>query len=534
MLDIAHITKPHWPLFAASGLLLAILTVQLTLSIRKNEGHFVYALDDPYIHMAIARNFARHGVWGVTPYEFSSSTSSLLWTLLLAAPYSFTSCVYIPLIFNTVFALLLLTVANVFLYPLSSFLKLTLLSSLVLLLPLPALIFSGMEHTAHIAVCVPLVFTAASVITVDQLSLRTRKLWLLLLLVALASMIRYESLFLILPVATLLAIRRRFVEAVLVVIVAVVPLAVYGLISWNYGSEFLPNPLLLKGSMPRNGILLFLQQALFKLLSAPQLLFLLLMGVWLFFARRSDSVWRESRIQFLIFILATALHLLFAGIGWFYRYEAYLIAIGILIVGKSFFQLSDGQKEGVALRQLFPVTVTLTLALITVAVLLQRATRAFSETIPAMKNIYDQQYQMARFLDTYYAGEGVAANDIGAINFMTDIRCLDLRGLGNIEVTRAKLARAFNTGKIAELAALHQVRVALLYSVWFQGDESVPKSWIEVGKWTIRECVVCGSPTVSFYAVDKNEANRLMQNLQTFSTRLPADVIEAGSYYETR
>ena len=35
--------------------------------------------------MAVARNLAEHGVWGVTRYEFTSSTSSLAWPLLLAA-----------------------------------------------------------------------------------------------------------------------------------------------------------------------------------------------------------------------------------------------------------------------------------------------------------------------------------------------------------------------------------------------------------------------------------------------------------------
>src|SRR3990172_7216000 len=113
-----QITKPHWPIFAAAGLLLVIVTVQLTLSIRKNQGHFVYALDDPYIHMAIARNFARHGVWGVTRYEFSSSTSSLIWTLLLAAAYFFTSSEYVPLIFNIACAIVLLAVAYSLLEPL--------------------------------------------------------------------------------------------------------------------------------------------------------------------------------------------------------------------------------------------------------------------------------------------------------------------------------------------------------------------------------------------------------------------------------
>ncbi|MGO9387121.1 MAG: hypothetical protein ACLPWD_03630 [Methanobacterium sp.] len=45
----------------------------LVISLRLNNGHFAYGLDDAYIHMSIAENFALHGVWGVTLYGFTSS-----------------------------------------------------------------------------------------------------------------------------------------------------------------------------------------------------------------------------------------------------------------------------------------------------------------------------------------------------------------------------------------------------------------------------------------------------------------------------
>ena len=53
-------------------------------STHRNEGEFTYALDDTYIHLAVAKNLGAHGTWGINPGEFSSCTSSILWPLLLA------------------------------------------------------------------------------------------------------------------------------------------------------------------------------------------------------------------------------------------------------------------------------------------------------------------------------------------------------------------------------------------------------------------------------------------------------------------
>ena len=70
--------KQQWPLIL-SLTILWVTTAVVTLLVSNNTlGHLTYVLDDPYIHMAVAKNFVSYGVWGVTKYGFTSVTSSIL------------------------------------------------------------------------------------------------------------------------------------------------------------------------------------------------------------------------------------------------------------------------------------------------------------------------------------------------------------------------------------------------------------------------------------------------------------------------
>src|SRR5438552_9784183 len=96
-----------WPVCAAAAIYLAAVAAVVAISVRRNDGRFVYPLDDTYIHMAIAKHAALDHVWGVTPYAFTSSTSSPLWTLLLAATYAVVGVGTLsPLVWNAVAAIL--------------------------------------------------------------------------------------------------------------------------------------------------------------------------------------------------------------------------------------------------------------------------------------------------------------------------------------------------------------------------------------------------------------------------------------------
>lgn len=80
----------HWPLLVALAALLLTVLALLAVSLHRTQGRLIYALDDAYIHMAMAKNFAEHGVWGVTSHGFTSTSSGPLWTLLLAGVYALT------------------------------------------------------------------------------------------------------------------------------------------------------------------------------------------------------------------------------------------------------------------------------------------------------------------------------------------------------------------------------------------------------------------------------------------------------------
>ena len=154
-----------------------------------------------------------------------------------------------------------------------------------------------------------------------------------------------------------------------------------------------------------------------------------------------------------------------------------------------------------------------------------RAWRALVDTPQSTSNIYEQQLQTAQFLrDFYPPGTSVAANDIGAINALAEIHCLDLWGLGTNEVARDRLTKNYSTARIGELAQARNVELIIAYDGWFIDYGGLPPEWVRVATWKIFNCTVCGGDVVTFYALDKARAARLATNLRAYQTRLPPTV----------
>jgi hypothetical protein len=483
-------------------------------------GRLVYALDDAYIHMAVARSLARDGVWGVTPYAFTSSTSSLAWPLLLALADLVAGVrEATPLVLNVVFAAMAVLLADRLLRGAPPSWRAAALIALVFLTPLPTLVLAGMEHTLQIAA---VFWLLDRVRAAEEGGVETgRALTSLGAASAFAAAARYESLFLIAPAAVLLWLDRRRRAAIVAVVAAVFPLAVYGAVSVAHGWPPLPNSLLLKratfeGSGAAAIFDRFGGHALRTLADAPHLLVLLAAVLVLSALRPAPPAVRRWDA---IFVTGTLLHLQLAGIGWLFRYEAYLVAIGVVLVAR---HLADARAEpapfGTAARAALAVA-----ALVAAAPLLIRAVQAAAQAPRAVKNIYEQQYQMGLFLHGLPAGSTVMANDIGAIAYLADVRLVDLYGLATQETARARREGRVDRALLARLAASAPPAAVVVYRSWFAS--AIPPDWIQVGTWKVPEEVVVADRTVTFYATRPAEAALLARALVAFEARLPPAVI---------
>ncbi len=490
-------------------------------------GEFVYALDDAYIHMAVAKHLVNDGVWGVNKHEVSSCTSSILWPLLVSIGFALVGPnVYVPLALNVLFGIALLAYVSSQLrkngVPASKGPFLAIL--FVVCTPFIYLTFIGMEHLAQTLFSLAFMVAAANILAKGKPSVAGVRP--LLLLAPLVTLSRYEGLFLIAIVCVLLTFRGGFFPGVLVCLAAILPLTVFGLFMAANGYHFLPNSVLIKASeeaLFQDSPMAYFGKRFFAHLAiAPHLLSLsiaLVAGLW-YNVRRGRTFWSKPVLFLFIPIAATCLHLEFASVIWL-RYEAYLVpmalfALAVTIGPVSGPGLSSAGWKRIAVWMLlvFPVA---------------RGLLCLAIVPPAIMNIHQQQVQMAKFVKAYYAGQAVALNDIGAVSFYGDVDLLDLRGLANANVADAMLDDSYSPDLMDALARERGVKIAIVYEPWFWEYGGMPVHWIKVAQWTIPHNVTCGRATVDIYGVQPGEAENLVRHLKSFSDELPEQVQQRGA-----
>ncbi len=335
-----------WSFIIATAVLFITVLILSWISMNQNQGHLIYALDDPYIHMAMAKNFAQHGVWGVTRHEFSSSSSSLLWTLLLSGMYLAFGVNEIGPFILTV-AIAVAALFSVFLllrkYALPQSYVFLVLMGIILFTPFPALLFTGQEHILHALLTILFVYVSAKTLSSNiHHGSSVTGFVSPLILAPIVVLTRYEGLFVVFVVCVLYLFRNRWLYSLLLGAIAIIPIGIYGIISISHGWFWLPNSVLLKGHIPDftslAGMKEFLGISIHQLLGAPHILSLMIMSIILFVLRFKKGFWEENRIMMIIFFATCVFHMQFAKTGWFYRYESYLVALGVFVVSIPFFE----------------------------------------------------------------------------------------------------------------------------------------------------------------------------------------------------
>ncbi|WP_395091211.1 hypothetical protein [Armatimonas sp.] len=504
------------PLWQRSAIAVAYLVFALMLgqvlltSLTYNQGYLGYSLDDPYIHLALAKNLA-HGHYGLNPGEISAPASSILWPFLLVPGFWLGGALWLPLIWNILAGAGAIWVAGLIVgvalrrapQERQRLMGIILLVGFVFATNLIGVIFTGMEHTLH------LFLSLAALWGLVREREENRAPWWLAIVLALGPLVRYEGLALSLPaIGYLILARRRFSTAGLALVLLFVPLVGFSVYLHSHGMGWLPSSVVAKSRQ-------YLQNTT------------ALERVWF---NISSNLWRLEGTQIVVLIAlvlqgalrrstrwlcvwagcGAILHLIGGRIGWFARYEVYLVAVLLAALALSRSRwLAKTRPLGLVAAALGASALYLQPAL---------------ETPEATNDIYIQQYQMQR-LARMWDGP-VAVNDIGWVTLTAEHYVLDLYGLGNLEVLTRSQREPMSVWA-QELALRHNVQLVMIYDSWFP-PQLLPATWRRVGTLAMdRKAVTSAQNQVALFATTLEAEQRLKALLPEFAKKLPSKALVA-------
>lgn len=558
--DSITLASRHFlPLLLPVFVFAAVLGAFLYMSSQANGGHIGYTVDDPYIHMSIAQNFAERGVWGVNPTEFSSSSSSPLWTLSISAIYFlFGVTELLPLVLNAVLAIIAIVLMYCFLirFDVPRIVSAMLVTAIIFSIPLPTLVMSGHEHVLHIILVITFVLLVLKRLTgTGSVEYRwfTRSDLPLFAVALVLTATRYESLFLLGIVAILLALRNQWRLALLILISGLVSPVVYGAISLSQGWEWAPTSVTVNGHLLGGSSLMEIANSLgFRGLKeivisggATRLsIFLATTATFVFTVRSGRDIWDARRIVLLIFVVIYFLQFQIAQGEGFDRRVGFLRAFGPLVLAATFFHREVLRRELSRIQRAFwsePIdlikyAMVLLLVVVFVSGYGSKSLLKMKQTVDATSDIYEQQYQMGRFVRTYYDDSVIAVNDIGAVSFLSDAEIVDMYGLATRGVTSVIYSPGYGTQVVGNITEPREVEIVIIYASIVLADKygvvfPPPLGWQQAGTWTLpRERSSAAMPTITFFSTDPSAHEKLVDNLRQFSTEIPARIIQKGEY----
>jgi len=474
----------RWQHLAAAALgLLAVALVALAM-MRLCENSFNYSLDDPYIHLALARSLL-HGTYGINPGELSAPSSSIVWPFLLAPlawlPQGWFELV--PLALNGL-CLAASMVLLVRLMParMAPWLALPVALVLGFGLNLVGLVLTGMEHSLQVLL-VLVALEAFCVAGEDGTNHPPPRFYLAL---ALLPLVRYEGFALTAPWLAYEVWRGRYRPALLAGAAAGAGVLAFTLFLWSHGLGLLPSSVVAKSSAAGfRPLANFVEQVSdFRVAFGVSLILVALLM-------------QRDRALAAVVLAATVLHFALGRFGWLGRYEVYWLCFVMVLLVR---ETGRFTPAGASLAALLPLGVA-------------NVWLATLQTPAVAQGIHAQNVQMARVMRV--ADGPFAVNDLGLTALRGGHRVIDLYGLGSYEALRLRLAHPDDSAWIGPLLARHRVHYLMIFDEWFP---RLPQGLIRVGALSLNvPRIASGSATVAFYAVDPASAERLRGALRRYA-----------------
>lgn len=497
-------------------------------------GEFTYGLDDAYIHLTVAGNWAETGTMGINPGEFAAASSSPLFTVLLTLSHLFfgkSITFWTPLILNIVASLGLI-------HWMGTWIKTHKQSSWWIAVALMAgllvpMTMSGMEHLLHALILLICLKKVSEIRPSTGFSFQSYR-GLLIPMFFLGG-IRFEGLAAAGIMALYLFWKDRSWRPVVVGVIAVLPVMAFATVTYSESGMILPNSVYMKLNPPKGlafvnltGPKRLFGKVMTALVDSPLVLPALVSLMTLIIYTGKSVAQRRKLVFPGIALCILFLHILGSTFVTV-RYEVYLMVLVIACIigyGKGLFiHLLPGLKERQDQTSWFMVAV---LMIGTGILWLEPAYRNVympqSRVLRASQEIHHQQGMMAKFTREFLPGERIAINDLGRMSYESGAGyILDLEGLGSTSVTTLNMQGVYSWNSLRELMAYEDISYVMIYDDWYEEVGLTDEG--KVASWEIEDIFILGGTTVSFYCWDPEKRAGLLQSLQAFESRLPEEVI---------
>lgn len=513
-------TRQFQLLSTSAYLVAAVLLIGLCL--QASEGHFIYTLDDPYIHLAVAENILRGG-YGINLSEFSSPSSSILWPYLMAGTLWLGVGDWGPLLVNVPATTASVWIFSGLLWKLigadaqvrgKRFWMPAVALFAILSINAIALPMTGMEHSLHVLGAILVVSGLAELVEREKTAS-----WQLVFGIVLCSLIRFEGLALSLAALVALVWMRKYRTALFGALMLGVTFGAWTAFMLKHGLPLLPSSVMVKSQLAAaaaDGSLLSALKStalhLYASLTNSQGVFLALsiafLSITFGFVGKSCDKRRAVLLVVVPASFALIAHLLFGAYGWFGRYEVYAIAIAISSLACSL-PVAIPMASHSAFRLAGICTVLAVAAVPYLAVT--------AKSPAASRNIYEQQFQMHRFATEFFP-RNVGVNDLGWVAYKNDAYVLDLYGLGSEQVRRLRGSGQMTSERVAQVVEEYGVDYVMLYDSWFKGV--IPLQWCRIAVLQTSK-VTAADDKVAFYLVRSGKRREMTAQLTTFATGLP-------------